>query len=127
MKRFSVHLYPMLGTLLVPVQLKMKTEDDDAGEPLPVVMYHQAHAAYLQICSYLLPSHEMGESESESPCLLNELEKEIEKCNSKNCAQSLITDYFYSSRDKHYSFMCIFVLQVYDLSNYMKKEILYHT
>ena len=70
--------------------LKEADENDDAGDPLPLVTYGQAYFALQELRSYLLHS-----SPSENLYRhLGDLETEVFKAGSNTCVQTMIRDYF---------------------------------
>ena len=62
-------------------------ENDDAGDPLPLVTYERAYFALQELQSYLLHS-------SPSENLYRDLETELFKAHSNTCVQTMITDFF---------------------------------
>lgn len=65
-------------------------ESDDAGDPLPIVSFKQAHSGFLALQSFLL--HSCG---TEPPySLLGELKSELLKAGNNARIQTSITDYF---------------------------------
>ena len=77
--------------------IKQSTEDaedsnDDAGDPLPLVTFCQAHSGFLDMKAYLLCS--CTESGTEPPYdQLEQLETELLKTHNNSLTQTSITDY----------------------------------
>ena len=66
-------------------------DSDDAGDPLPIVSFKQAHSGFLALQSFLLHNNKGTETPYR---LLGELESELLKAGNNTRVQTSITDYF---------------------------------
>ena len=87
----------MLSSADIVDSIRQSTEDaedgnDDAGDPLPSVTFHQTHSVFLDMKAYLLCS--CTESGTEPPYdQLEQLETELLKAHNNSLIQTFITDY----------------------------------